>query len=130
MSLKQITLFFIFVNNINCQELERDSRGLESAAFKAVLEIGRLISNIGGENPEENLKGIFDYIMKNITVFYFLILSLILLQFTSFLLTVYVFKHAEKRFQRKRFLNRIQLNNCDCELTTSNHDFSGPDTYI
>ena len=59
MLLKQVTLVFILLNFSEAQELERDSRGLESAAFKAVLEIGRVISNLGGENPEANFKGIF-----------------------------------------------------------------------
>lgn len=74
---------FLFCG-ILAEELERDTRGLDSQGFKALIEIGRLINNIGVDNIESHIQGFVALVAKNIVIFYFLIFSAFLAHFVTF----------------------------------------------
>ena len=117
MLVKEATLFLFFPILISCQELDRDVRGLDSTAFKSMLEIGRLIKNLGSENIAKNFQGTYNYIVDNVTIFYFLILGIIVVQFLTFVLTLFALKDAEKRFTTPA------ASVCDCEFVTNDREY-------
>ena len=87
----------LFLNLALCEEIERSPRGLDSQAFRALLNIGNFISKFGVENFEEDLKGAFNLISHNIFIFYFLLIAAISSQFLTFALTIFAIRGKKKR---------------------------------
>ena len=90
---KVIILFFAFSF---AEELERDTRGLDSQGFKALLEIGHLINNFGIENIEDQVQGFVTVIGKNVVIFYFLLFSSFLAHFITFIFTFIALKTKKR----------------------------------
>ena len=78
-----VIAIFLF-SFIFCEELERETRNLDSQGFKALLELGKLISNFGIDNLEQNVTGFINHVSKNLIVFYFLLFATFLAHFVTF----------------------------------------------
>ena len=77
-----IVLFLIVFSS--CEELERDTRGLDSQGFKALIELGKMINNFGVENLENNFHAFLNIISRNILIIYSLLLTAIVANLVTF----------------------------------------------
>ena len=85
MTFVRVVVVLFLIKLISCEEtLERESRGIDSKGFATLIEIGRLIANFGVDNLEHNVKDFFQFISKNIFIFYYLILGTIVIHMVSF----------------------------------------------
>ena len=88
---------FLLINLSFGEEIERSPRGLDSQAFRALLDVGNFISKFGVENFEKDLKGTFSLISHNIFVFYFLLIAAITSQLLTFALTIFAIRARKRR---------------------------------
>ena len=85
MTFVRVVAVLFLIKLISCEQtLERESRGIDSKGFSILIEIGRLIANFGVDNLEHNVKDSFQFISKNIFIFYYLILGTIVIHMVSF----------------------------------------------
>ena len=91
---KVILLFLTFSV---AEELERDTRGLDSQGFKALIDIGRLISNFGVENIEGQVNGFVALVGKNVVIFYFLLFDSFIAHFVTFFFTIFAMRNKKIR---------------------------------
>ena len=90
-------VIFLFLTFSVAEELERDTRGLDSQGFKALIDIGRLISNFGVENIEGQVNGFVALVGKNVVIFYFLIFASFIAHFVTFFFTIFVMRNKKIR---------------------------------
>ena len=95
-------VIFLFLAFSHAEELERDTRGLDSQSFKALLEIGRLISNFGVDNIEGQVHGFVGVVGKNVIVFYFLLFASLMAHFVTWSFTIIAIRN-------KKIQNSIQM---------------------
>ena len=88
-------VIFLFLTFSVAEELERDTRGLDSQGFKALIDIGRLISNFGVENIEGQVNGFVALVGKNVVIFYFLIFASFIAHFVTFFFTIFVMRNKK-----------------------------------
>ena len=90
-------VIFLFLTFSVAEELERDTRGLDSQGFKALIDIGRLISNFGVENIEGQVNGFVALVGKNVAIFYFLLFASFIAHFVTFFFTIFVMRNKKIR---------------------------------
>ena len=90
---------------IFAEELERESRGLDSQGFKALIELGKLINNFGIENIEDKFHGVFSLISKNVVIFYFLIFACFLAHLVTFLVILFAVRSKPETIYNLRETN-------------------------
>ena len=83
-------------------EIDRSPRGLDSQGLRALIDIGKFISEFGVENFEHDLKGAFKLISRNIFIFYFLLITVITSQLLTFTLTLFTIR-AKKAEETLRY---------------------------
>lgn len=103
-----IILFLVVFSS--CEELERDTRGLESQGFKALIELGKMINNFGVENLESNFHSFFDIISRNILIIYSLLLTAIIANVVTFFLTLILLKPKKLRYNLRNEESNRQEN--------------------
>ena len=90
MTFVRVVAVLFLIKLISCEEtLERESRGIDSKGFATLIEIGRLVANFGVDNLEHNVKDFFQFISKNIFIFYYLILGTIVIHMVSFVMILF-----------------------------------------
>ena len=112
-------VIFLFLAFSMGEELERDTRGLESQGFKALIEIGHLISNFGVDNIENNVHGFVTLVGKNLVIFYFLLLASFMAHLVTFFFTLTA--------MRKKIRSSIQMpvsdDASDFAYETNEHEY-------
>ena len=113
-------MFILFAFS-TCEEIDRSPRGLDSSAFRALLNIGNFISKIGIENFEDDLRGAFKLISHNIFIFYFLLIALITSQMLTFTLTMIALRG--KNAERKPSVPSVISLDPDVPYDTNDRDY-------
>ena len=83
-------------------EIDRSPRGLDSQGLRALIDIGKFISDFGVENFGRDLKGAFKLISQNIFIFYVLLITVITSQLLTFTLTLFTIR-AKKAKETLRY---------------------------
>lgn len=120
----RLTLFLFLVHFFPAEELDRETRGLDSQGFAGLIKIGKLISNFGVENLEANFNQIWHLISKNVEIFYYMLIGLAFINALIFLmicLSMHIFqikiKTAQNNFQHSiQHENTHQLETTDSSL--------------
>lgn len=110
-SMRAVILLFSVIFG---EELDRQSRTLDSQGFKALIEIGKLINNFGIDNIESHVNGFLGFISKNLVIFYFLIFASFLAHFVTFFLTLIAVKSKPTQsYNLRRAEKMSSLENMD-----------------
>ena len=98
MNFKVIVTFLILLQIITAEELDRDTRALNSQGFKALIELGKIINEFGIENIENYIQGFLNLISRNLLTVYVLIFGVILAHFLTFFLTLIALKPKKLKY--------------------------------
>lgn len=103
------------------EELARTIRGFDPNAFKTFIQLGKILGDFGVENLEKNVKNTIGLIYRNIFIFYYLLISIILLNFIYFSMMVF-FKMTKKSFKYP-IKNRSCDVNSEFEYVTNDREY-------
>ena len=98
MKLKAMVTFLFLFQIILCQELDRDTRALNSQGFKALIELGKIVNEFGIDNIETYVRGFLHIISRNLLTLYALIFGVIITHFITFFLTLFALKPKKIKY--------------------------------